>query len=73
MVHVSTQLATTTEFMQRIFVPKAAAHGAEVEATILRSDPDSSAAIGEVKVPAINPCPKQQRMRCEGRMHAVPV
>ena len=43
------QLATTAEFLRRVFVPKAAANGAEVEATIIRSDPDSSPAIGKVR------------------------
>ena len=41
------QLATTTEFMHKVFIPKAAANGAEVEATVLTSGPDSPSAIGE--------------------------
>ena len=39
--------ATTTEFMQRVFIPKAAANGTKVEATVLTSDSDSTSAIGE--------------------------
>ena len=47
MAYACMQLATTTEFMQRVFIPKAAANGTEVEATVLHSDPDTTSAIGE--------------------------
>lgn len=41
------QVAASKLFLEKVFIPKASAAGAEVTATMLHSDPDGSSNIGK--------------------------
>jgi nucleotide-binding universal stress UspA family protein len=40
------QVASSEEFLKKVFIPKASSKGAEVKATLLHSNPDGSNNIG---------------------------
>jgi hypothetical protein len=42
-------MANTSGFMEKVFIPKASANGNEVQATVLRSDPDTASAVGQAQ------------------------